>query len=190
MTDVATAPRVPEELEAQLEQYRRELTGYCYRMLGSGFDAEDAVQEAMIRAWRAVDQDRVCEPKLARRRGPARLPVVTCASAARRAGHPRPARGPARGRAGGAAADRATILDVVAPAAMCNPVCARFIVPRTAKPRPGAPRSEAVLVAATSGGQERDGFDHRIAAVDPACPASPQPLSRPGCVSSVSRGSG
>ncbi|HZI96725.1 MAG TPA: sigma-70 family RNA polymerase sigma factor [Actinomycetales bacterium] len=56
MTDVATAPRVPEELEAQLEQYRRELTGYCYRMLGSGFDAEDAVQEAMVRAWRAVDR--------------------------------------------------------------------------------------------------------------------------------------
>jgi RNA polymerase sigma-70 factor (ECF subfamily) len=38
-----------------LEQHRTELTGYCYRMLGSSFEAEDAVQETMLRAWRALE---------------------------------------------------------------------------------------------------------------------------------------
>src|SRR5215210_383618 len=43
------------DLERALEQHRSELTGYCYRMLASPFEAEDAMQETMIRAWRGFD---------------------------------------------------------------------------------------------------------------------------------------
>src|SRR3954469_7019066 len=40
----------------QLEQHRAAVTGHCYRMLGSAIEADDAVQDAMVRAWRSLDR--------------------------------------------------------------------------------------------------------------------------------------
>ncbi|GAB2463561.1 sigma-70 family RNA polymerase sigma factor [Xylanimonas ulmi] len=52
----ATQVTPVDAVAVELDRYRSELTGFCYRMLGGVFDADDAVQETMLRAWRAYDR--------------------------------------------------------------------------------------------------------------------------------------
>ena len=52
---MTTTPTDIQDLEPQLEAHRAELTAHAYRMLGSGFEAEDAVQETFLRAWKNYD---------------------------------------------------------------------------------------------------------------------------------------
>ncbi|MFD5948493.1 sigma-70 family RNA polymerase sigma factor [Streptomyces collinus] len=53
---MANGTAAPTDLDIRLEAHRTELTGYCYRMLGSSFEAEDAVQDTMVRAWRSYEK--------------------------------------------------------------------------------------------------------------------------------------
>ncbi len=56
MTDITGGiAAAPSDLEQRFEEHRTELTGYAYRMLGSAFEAEDAVQETFLRAWKGYD---------------------------------------------------------------------------------------------------------------------------------------
>ncbi|MEV5999043.1 sigma-70 family RNA polymerase sigma factor [Streptomyces griseomycini] len=84
---------------ARLESHRAELVGYCYRMLGSVFEAEDAVQETMVRAWRGLDR---FEERSSRRSWVYRIATNVCLdtlAAGKRRARPMDLSGPTRGAA-------------------------------------------------------------------------------------------
>ena len=94
VVEQASPPIASGQLEDQLEQHRRELTGYCYRMLGSPFEAEDAVQETMLRAWRGFDH---FEGRAALRSWLYRIATNVCIDSLEQPQQARPPDGPGAG---------------------------------------------------------------------------------------------
>ena len=114
VTTTMPPDRGSADLEVELERERPNLTGYCYRMLGSLFEAEDAVQETSFRAWRGIDG---YEGRASLRSWLFRIATNVCIDCPQRPAAPGPpdgprptvGRGPATGAAGGGGRLGATV---------------------------------------------------------------------------------
>ena len=139
MVRVTDSSLTAAPVEDRLEQHRTELTAYCYRMLGSAFEAEDAVQEAFIRAWRGYDR---FEGRAALRSWLYRIATNVCFDMLK--GRERRARpmdfGPAR-------APEASNLNVPSEVTWLEPVPDGLVVPADADPAEVAESRETIRLA-------------------------------------------
>jgi RNA polymerase sigma-70 factor (ECF subfamily) len=143
--DCAPVPTGSDTLNAalasdKLEQYRRELTAYCYRMLGSGFEAEDAVQETMVRAWRSIDK---FEGRSALRSWMYRIATNVCLDMLR--GRERRARPMEMGPA--SPPDPELLVHVLPEHRWVSPIADERILPATADPAEVAEARETIRLA-------------------------------------------
>jgi RNA polymerase sigma-70 factor (ECF subfamily) len=139
MVGVTDSSLTAAPVEERLEQHRTELTAYCYRMLGSAFEAEDAVQEAFIRAWRGYDR---FEGRAALRSWLYRIATNVCFDMLK--GRERRARpmdfGPAR-------APEISSLNVPSEVTWLEPVPDGLVVPADADPAEVAESRETIRLA-------------------------------------------
>ena len=138
MVTETIAPPKPAT-DQDLEPFRVELTGYCYRMLGSAFEAEDAVQETFVRAWRSLDR---FEGRSSLRTWLYRIATNVCLYHAERQPATRPTDGPA-----GPVLGRPAVAPAVVESAWVEPVPDGLVLPTAGDPAEIAVARESVRLA-------------------------------------------